>query len=617
MKDKPEKNIILYNFLYTIFKRQKLILFLAAITFILVVFGTWLSVPTWDATSKVLVRSMAQQQLSLFDDMSVPVRDNPKVIPAANFIQVLYSRDMAAEVVEKFELDKKLEEQKTAPESARYTVKNTIMAVLTSPIALLKAVLPTEETPTNYKEEAIQEFMDNAIKCDLEAATQVIILSISERNPLLASKIANFMAESLVQKAVLMDQDSSKNVLEFTLVKLAEADEALRNSEQELLDYTTSKNIVNLAAEKLSKLDLIAKAEEDLNTVEASLAETQARLNGLQSQITAQRSVLSPAMVVASSPTMSQLVENLNILESGLAGAKARLLILEQQVVKQAETLTASMVVSSNPVVSKLQESLGDLEATLAASKESYTPDNKIVKQLEAQVAAKQEQIDKALGEIKASEMSVAHTIHRDMPSDLSTTKALVQSLEAQIVTCSTAIDAEMQAHLANDVAVLNTIHRNMAIDYANAMSSVIALGSKREVLARQVETLRAEGSDLIVKEMELDRLQRAVDSNRDLHANLLDKHTQLQVQSAFEKGGYDLHIIERANLPEEAKKDAPSWFLNIVLGLAASLLLGLGVAFFTEYWVENFRVAKDVEDRVGLPVLCVLADIPKKKWSP
>jgi len=616
MKDKPEKNIILYNFLYTIFKRQRLILCLAAITFVLVVLGTWLSVPTWDASSKVLVRSMAQQQLSLFDDMSVPIRDSSKVIPAANFIQVLYSRDLAEEIVEEFELDKRLKEQKTAPGSARFWIKNGIGAVLTSPLALVRMIVGAEDKEPNYKEDAIQAFMDNAVKCDLEAATQVIVLTISEEHPEKASEIANYLTDALVKKAVAMDQDSSKNVLEFTNLKLAEAEEALKDTEKALLNYSTNNNIVSIAAEKISKLELIAKVEEDLNTVDATLAETEARIRGLEDQIATQRDALSPAMLVASSTTMSQLVENLNTLESGLAGAKARLTTMEQQVAAQSESLTASMV-TNNPVIAALQESLNDLEAQLSAAKARYESDHTPVKQIEAQVAQKKEQLEKALNEIKASEMSVAETIHRNMPIDLSTTMALVQSLDAQIETNRATIEAELREHIANDVAVLNTIHRNMAIDYANSLSSVIALGSKRKVLARQIEQLRLEGSELIVKEMELDRLQRAVDSNRDLHANLFDKHTQLQVQSVFEKGGYDLQIIERANLPEDAKRNAPAWILNIVLGFAASLLMGLGVAFFTEYWIENFRIAKDVEDRVGLPVLCVLADVPKKKWSP
>jgi len=616
MKDKPEKNIILYNFLYTIFKRQKLIVCLAAITFILVIFGTWLSVPTWDASNKILVRSMAQQQLSLFDDMSVPIRDSSKVIPAANFIQVLYSRDLAEEVVDEFELDKRLKEQKTAPESARFSIKNGISAVLTSPMALIKMIVGAEDKEPNYREDAIQAFMDNAVKCDLEAATQVIVLTIREEDPKLASKIANYMAKALVDKAVTMDQDSSKNVLAFTTEKLDEAEAALKNAEQDLLNYATENNIVSIAAEKISKLELIAKVEEDLNTVDSTLAETQARIDGLKSQIAVQRDALSPSMLVASSTTMSQLVENLNTLESGLAGAKARLATMEQQVAARTESLTASMV-ANNPVIAALQESLNDLEAQLSAAKARYEADHTPVKQIEAQVAQKREQLAKALEEIKASEMSVAETIHRNMPVDLSTTMALVQSLEAQIETNRAAITREMQEHMANDVAVLNTIHRNMAIDYANSLSALIALGSKRTVLAKQLDELRDEGRALIVKEMELDRLQRAVDSNRDLHANLFDKHTQLQVQSVFEKGGYDLQIIERANLPEDAKRDAPAWIINIVLGFAASLLMGLGAAFFTEYWVENFRIAKDVEDRVGLPVLCVLADVPKNKLSP
>ena len=77
---------------------------------------------------------------------------------------------------------------------------------------------------------------------------------------------------------------------------------------------------------------------------------------------------------------------------------------------------------------------------------------------------------------------------------------------------------------------------------------------------------------------------------------------------------GLDLQIIQRANLPADAKQDWPSWILNIALGMFSSVLLALGGAFFVEYWAEDFRMPKDVEDRLGLPVLCTLPDIVSRK---
>ncbi len=77
---------------------------------------------------------------------------------------------------------------------------------------------------------------------------------------------------------------------------------------------------------------------------------------------------------------------------------------------------------------------------------------------------------------------------------------------------------------------------------------------------------------------------------------------------------GYDLKIIDKAFIPEDASPDWPKWILVIPLGFMGSMLLSFGTVFFIEYWDESFKSPKEIEDRLGLPVLCTITDINKKK---
>jgi|GEM_PF-2371284 len=614
MQLKPEKNLILYNFLYTIFKRQWLILIVTGVTFFLVIFGTWMTAPTWDGVCKVLVRAMSQQQLSLFEDLSVPMRDNASVNPGSNLVQILYSRNLAEEVVTKFELDEKLRRQKEEPEQLRQKIKNGIIGVITSPLALAKALGILEGKTTNWTEEAIEAFMEDQQKSELEEATQVITVAVEETDPVLASKISRFMAEQLVTRAAEMDRKSSTAAQEFAKTELNTAEKDLKAAEEALLQFTENENIINLDAEKQAKLNQIARIDEEYSQAAASLAEAQAKLEGLEQQIEQQRSLLTPSTMVPSSPTIARLKENLNDLQSNLAGAQAKIKELEEQIAHQRGVLSPSMVVSNNPAVAELKQNLSDLESALAGAMQNYQPGSKTVKKLQAQVDGTTEQLKVEMSEILKSEISVLNTIHPNLPNNFVETMTLVMSLESQITVTQDALQQEMNEILSSEVAVLNTIHANLPKDYVDTITRVMATRAREQVLAGQLEQFRTEAQALTVKGMELERLDRTVAANRELYNNLLSKYTQLKVQSATVFAGFDLQIIDTANLPEDAEQDQPVWLLNIALGLIASAILGLGAAFFCEYWVENFRVPKDVEHRVGLQVLCTIPDVPANK---
>ena len=89
-----DRNKILYNLLYVIFKRKFSLLLFWFISFILIIFFTFLRGPLFDATCKILIQSNPQQQLILFKDLATPGEEGKKIDQAQNLIQILTSQEL-------------------------------------------------------------------------------------------------------------------------------------------------------------------------------------------------------------------------------------------------------------------------------------------------------------------------------------------------------------------------------------------------------------------------------------------------------------------------------------------------------------------------------------------
>jgi succinoglycan biosynthesis transport protein ExoP len=230
----------------------------------------------------------------------------------------------------------------------------------------------------------------------------------------------------------------------------------------------------------------------------------------------------------------------------------------------QKGLLSESPIFANNSEINELATSLNKAEIELAGVLEKFTEEDKSVRTLRVKISEIRDRIGKAL-------------------------KAIIQS----------------------DSAVLASIHPDMPKEYSKLTSDVAALAAKQEAIESTIHALEAEAFSLSKMETELDRLNRHRQTNENLYANLLDKYTQLEVQKAFQMSGYDVKIIDKAFLSEDARPDSPKWSLVVPFGFIGSLLLGLVMVFVMEYWDESFKLPQDVEQKLDLDVLCTVPNMP------
>jgi uncharacterized protein involved in exopolysaccharide biosynthesis len=246
-----------------------------------------------------------------------------------------------------------------------------------------------------------------------------------------------------------------------------------------------------------------------------------------------------------------------------LSEERAKLEQMRGEISRQKQILSHSTIVANNPVVTALRNSLNNTEIQLAGDLERFTKSSKNVKRLRAQSIEGRAKIKEELKKITQSDIATLYSIHSDLPNE-----------------------------------------------YIQLTINVASLEAKKGALEKEIDTLKAETFSLSTKEIELEKLNRKIETNEKLHSSLSDKFSELEVQKASQMSGYDLKTIDTAFIPEDAKPDRPKWILVIPLGFIGSMLLGFGTVFFIEYWDESFKSPREIEERIGLPVLCTVPNM-------
>jgi succinoglycan biosynthesis transport protein ExoP len=99
------------------------------------------------------------------------------------------------------------------------------------------------------------------------------------------------------------------------------------------------------------------------------------------------------------------------------------------------------------------------------------------------------------------------------------------------------------------------------------------------------------------------DLLQNDLHSAQNLHASLLKQRMETSVSSDLIAS--NLRVVERAEVPEHPSR--PRTALNLMIGLLAGTLLGVGAAFGRDYFDPSVRSTDEMEDLLRLPTLATI----------
>ncbi|BDE07272.1 protein-tyrosine kinase [Vulcanimicrobium alpinum] len=246
--------------------------------------------------------------------------------------------------------------------------------------------------------------------------------------------------------------------------------------------------------------------------------------------------------------------------------AAAQLAVVRQELGGTTETIGGGNQVAQNPAVVQLQTQLAQTDVQLQNARAQYTDEHPTVKALQTQDA----QIRRELAKTPATVVAQTSTIVNPVRQTLTQTAA---TLSAQI---------------AADAAQLNVLRAQ----HAGAMPALRALPK--------------EAAKLLA-------LKRQVKLDEDVYNALEQKLSQENIASTTTLS--DVSVIARASAAQA--EVAPNALVVMTIGALLALIIGLTTVFVVDRLDGRIRTERDVAERLGLPVLSSIPQLPDRASRP
>ena len=167
-------------------------------------------------------------------------------------------------------------------------------------------------------------------------------------------------------------------------------------------------------------------------------------------------------------------------------------------------------------------------------------------------------------------------------------------------------------AQLAPSVTVAETVVDN---DTRRALESVLrqtevdyrAVAARVHILQDQIKATRDDVQRIDERTTELNTLAAAHQSAEKNYQRYVDMQEDARLADATEVNMTNVDVIHYASLPESPKRPR---IIDILVGTTLGLLVGIALAFASEFFDHTLENKEDVESALGLPLLASLPDL-------
>jgi uncharacterized protein involved in exopolysaccharide biosynthesis len=362
MDSQPQPGSSLRDFLNIIFKRKAQILLFFLITACTVAVGTFLMKPTYEATSKILVKLGRE-------NLYVPTVQGSENNPVIHFnkeeqlnseSEILTSQYIAEQVV------------KTLGALAIYPDMKSSGGWLSSVISGAEA----HQAPI---ENAVLRLRKN-LTVESVKKSNVIEIRFRHNNPAMASNVLNTLVSLFLDRhlEVYKTGESHKFFEEQAAIlkrKVSDADDALEA-------FKKANNIRSLEQERSILLVKEADLRSDMNNTLSSISETRSRINQLKAQLAATPKTISHDVETEQSPyvinTLQTHLIDLQLKEKELIGkyteknrlvqnVRAEIKMAREKLVEVQSQRYDRITSGTNPTYNHLQQELYSNQADLRA----------------------------------------------------------------------------------------------------------------------------------------------------------------------------------------------------------------------------------------------------------
>ncbi len=135
-------------------------------------------------------------------------------------------------------------------------------------------------------------------------------------------------------------------------------------------------------------------------------------------------------------------------------------------------------------------------------------------------------------------------------------------------------------------------------------------------LLERALEEQRKETRELNVLSADYNRVKVELESQRSMLQTLMRRQGETGLSADLEERQHiNIHMVEEAVVPRGPFK--PKLSLNLLMGGFIGIILGVGVAFFLNFWDTSISNSEDLRRHVSLPCLAMIPHFAREKQLP
>ena len=307
--------------------------------------------------------------------------------------------------------------------------------------------------------------------------------------------------------------------------------------------------------------------EEEMRTAEARLRKAEQDLEAYSRQ--AGVSVLAgegdtQSLGAEKAATLARLTEfeqQLGEAAVDLRQQTQRVATLESQLAQEPERLPSAQRGNQDPTTEELERALVTLQLKRDALTRDFTPENRQVKDIDDQIRAVQERLREAEARFNNINRTEINQIHQALRGQLLLARADLRGAQARY-----------------------------------------------DSLQTQVVDQRRQLDELNRKSLTTDELTREVRAAEDAYVLYKKKHEEARISAAMEQERIiNVSIAQPAQRP--LKPVAPNRRTNLLFGMFFGLFGGLALAFVIEFLDHSFTTGRELEARLGIPLLGSIPD--------
>ncbi len=247
-----QEDVHIKDYIRIIKKRQWILITFFVIVVVSVTITSFVSEPTYKATSRILIEKESPNVLSFKEVMALDASDTDYY---QTQYTILRSRTLAQEVLQKLGMMQQTLQQ----QSQQFSIRGAISHLL-SLLGLRKAL--SEEAQMRAREQqAIDSFLRHTIEIQPIKGSRLVDVSAFSSDPKLAARIANTLVQAYITQSLSAKLSASQKAVGWLEQQLQVAQQKVASSENALQEYKELHAIIsfkdrqNIVMQKLSELN--------------------------------------------------------------------------------------------------------------------------------------------------------------------------------------------------------------------------------------------------------------------------------------------------------------------------------------------------------------------------